>query len=63
MADGGILLHLHAHGLRLRRVLHIVIADKNAGMLVLVTAAQRIQIHVFIQFLRYGGFMGKEVSA
>ena len=63
MADGDMLFHLHAHSLRLGWILHIGIADKNAGMLVFVTATQRIQIHVFIQFLRYGGFMGKEVSA
>ena len=57
------LFHLHLHFLFLRGIPHIVAADEHAGMLVLVAVAQSAQIHVLIQLLRDGGFVGEIISA
>ena len=63
MVRYGQLLHFHGKLLFLRRVAHIIAADEHAWMLVLIAAAQRIQIHVLVQLLRDGSFVGKIISA
>ena len=57
--------YLHFHRLFLFGgwILHIITADEHAGALVLIAAAQRIQIHVFVQLLRDGSLVGEIISA
>ena len=56
-------LHFHRRPLFDRWILHIIAADEHAWMLVLIAAAQRAKIHVFVQLLRDGSFVGEVVSA
>ena len=58
-----VLFHLHLQFLFLRGIPHIVAADEHTGMLVLIAAAQRTQVHVLIQLLWDGSFVGKIISA
>ena len=56
-------LHFHRRFLFGGWILHIITADEHAGVLVLIAAAQRAQIHVFVQLLRDGSFGGEIISA
>ena len=56
-------MHIHGKILLLCGIEHIVAADEHAGMLIFVSATQCVQIHVLVQFLRYGGLVGEIISA
>ena len=56
-------LHFHRLFLFSGWILHIITADEHAGVLVLIAAAQRAQIHVLVQLLRDGSLIGKVLPA
>ena len=56
-------LHFHRRFLFGGWILHIIVADEHAGVLVLIAAAQRAKIHVLVQLLRDGSLIDEVVPA